>query len=387
MFVWFVLSWSALFFILAPTIAILQYTAAELLQLNFHLSDPLTTQYRCLDYARHTRRKYIHRGSRLSYHIYDSKTIQSIWSSTRHPSKNPTRKVDHSVIASLARSANANIQHDYNNVSLGLFNTRSLTGKGPLLQDLLSDRKFDFMCLTETWQQHNDFSQLNESTPPGFTYICKPRDSGRGGGLAIIYREKWKISPISIPCHGSFESIALQLNGPTPTIVATVYRPPKPNTDFINEFAAFLTFICSLSPNEILLGDFNIHMDNTTNVYTREFTSCLDSFGLVQHIKFPTHSKGHVLDLVCCSSVTPHVCTVAELPISDHMLISFKVNLTLSKIKLPRVISFRNIKDINLNTLFTEIDCLASINCFSNPEELVSHYNDGLQNILNSLAP
>lgn len=157
--------------------------------------------------------------------------------------------------------------------------------------------KFDFLCLTETWQQPNDFSQLNESTPPGFIYICQPHDSGRGAALAIIYREKWKISPVSVPSHGSFESICIQLNGPIPTIMASVTHPPKPNTDFINEFAAFLTFICSLCPNVILPGDFKIHMDNTTNAYTREFKSCMDSFGLEQHIHFPIHSKGHVLDL------------------------------------------------------------------------------------------
>ena len=234
------------------------------------------------------------------------------------------------------------------------------------------------------WQQPNDFSQLNESTPHGFVYICQPRHTGRGG-LAIIYREKWKVSPVSVPVHISFESVVLQVNGPTPTI-ATVYHPPKPNKDFIHEFSTFLTHICSLSSNIILLGDINIHMDNINHPLTKDFTSCLDSFGLQQHIHFPTHSKGHVLDLVCCSGVTPFNCSATDLPISDHMLITFNMNLILSKTKPLQVISYRNIKN-NLSALTSGFCSLLNINSSASTDELVSHYNAGLHTLLDSLAP
>lgn len=72
-----------------------------------------------------------------------------------------------SVLARLARSANAPLSSDNTSVSFGLLNIRSLTGKGHLVQDLLTDRKLDFMCLNETWQLPGDFSQLNDCTPPG----------------------------------------------------------------------------------------------------------------------------------------------------------------------------------------------------------------------------
>ena len=128
-------------------------------------------------------------------------------------------------------------------------------------------------------------------------------------------------------------------------------------------------------------------MAKISNPLTSEFTSCLDSFGLKQHIHFPTHSKGHVLDLVCCSGVTPLACTAAELPISDQMFISFTVNLTLSITKLPRVISFRNIKNINLNTLSTGINSLPSTDSLSSTDDLVSHYNNSLHDLLTPWLP
>ena len=154
-----------------------------------------------------------------------------------------------------------------------------------------------------------------------------------------------------MPVYPSFESIAQQIKGQTPTILATIYRPHKLNNAFLHEFSAFLTTLCSVSPNLILLGDFNIYWDSINDVFTKDFTSCLDSFGLQQHIDFPTHSKGHILDLICCSGVTPLHCCASDLPISDHKLISFDVMLRLSRISMPRSISFGNIKDIDLSAL------------------------------------
>lgn len=59
-------------------------------------------------------------------------------------------------------------QRDNTGVSFGLLNIRSLTGKRHLVQDLLTDRKLDFLCLNVTWQLPADFSQLYDSTPLGF---------------------------------------------------------------------------------------------------------------------------------------------------------------------------------------------------------------------------
>lgn len=128
---------------------------------------------------------------------------------------------------------------------------------------------------------------------------ANPHASCRGGGLTILYNEKWKVSEISIPEHTSFESIALQITGSIP---ATVYCPPKANSVFLHELSAFLTFLCSLSPNMILLGDFNIHIDNA--VYLQD--------------PYPGS---------CCSGVTPHNCTTFYLSILDHMLVSFNAQL------------------------------------------------------------
>ena len=93
--------------------AALQYTAAELLRLRFHLPDTSPALHLFLDIARHPRRKYIHRGSQWRFYIDDSKPIQSIWSSIRQHPRHSARKVDHTVLASLARSANVSAKHKH----------------------------------------------------------------------------------------------------------------------------------------------------------------------------------------------------------------------------------------------------------------------------------
>lgn len=205
-----------------------------------------------------------------------------------------------------------------------------------------------------------NFSQLNESIPPGFVYLCQPRLTGQGGGLTMIHHEKWRVLPLSVPPYTSFESMVLQVTGPTPTIVANVYCPPKPNKGLIDEFSSLLTH---LSPNVIVLSDFNIYMDNMNHIFTTFFTSSLDSFGFQQHINFPIQSipKGHILDLVCCSGVSLFNCSSTDLPISDHMFISFNLNLTIFKTKTSRIICFRNIKDIYLTTPTMGIETLPGI--------------------------
>lgn len=150
----------------------------------------------------------------------------------------------------------------------------------------------------------------------------------------------------------------------------------------------FLLFsLISLSPNLIIVGDFSTHIDNDKIPLSRDFTSCLESFGLLQYIKFSTHSKGRILDLVCCCGITPTHCKATLFPQSDHMFISFNANITASKNCTSRNITFRKISNINPAVFSSAIHDLPSIHSSSTPHELVSHYNVNLHNFLNIFAP
>ncbi len=78
--------------------------------------------------------------------------------------------------------------------------------------------------------------------------------------------------------------------------LATVYRPPGPYTDFLKEFTDFLKefadFLSDLLVNvdkALIVGDFNIHVDNTNDALGLAFTDLINSFGVKQNVTGPTH--------------------------------------------------------------------------------------------------
>lgn len=231
-----------------------------------------------------------------------------------------------------------------------------------------------------TWHQPNDFINLNLSTPPGYTYIQRPRLSGKGGGLAVIYRDKLSVTEITVPCVSSFECVAFKINGISPVLIVFIYRPPKPNSLFFNELSELLTSVSSVCSSMILTGDINIHVDNFNNNLTVEFMEVLDCFNMTQHVKFPTHNKGHTLDLVCSVGVDIDQLDSSDLCISDHKLLTFNLNIPSLRNAQKRVISFRNVKNIH----FDSLSCMISEH---SAVETVDHYNSILSSALDTVAP
>ena len=59
----------------------------------------------------------------------------------------------------------------------------------------------------------------------------------------------------------------------------------------------------SLHDNLYILGDFNLHLDNS-NGNTNKFNEILTCFDLKQHVNFPTHVRGHWLDLLITKRIS-----------------------------------------------------------------------------------
>ena len=86
--------------------------------------------------------------------------------------------------------------------------------------------------------------------------------------------------------------------------IIIVYRPhyppdhPVSTTVFLRELSDYLESIVMSSDLLLISGDFNIHFDVPTDVDAIRFRDLLDSMGLPQHVKRPTHFHGHTLDLL-----------------------------------------------------------------------------------------
>ena len=125
-----------------------------------------------------------------------------------------------------------------------------------------------------------------------------------------------------------------------PVTLLTVYRPGSfsPDGQFFDELSSILEILITRNSQLILLGDFNIHLEEPTLRDSARFLDLLSQFGLRQHITQPTHKLGGHLDLVITSDDDQvDDLTVTPPTLSDHAVINF----TLPSIHLQPIHSIR----------------------------------------------
>ena len=64
---------------------------------------------------------------------------------------------------------------------------------------------------------------------------------------------------------------------------------------FLDDLTELLTDKLAQLENIILLGNFNMHLEEITLPDTIIFNATMGTLGLTQHITQPTHSKGGIL--------------------------------------------------------------------------------------------
>ena len=89
------------------------------------------------------------------------------------------------------------------------------------------------------------------------------RTTRKGGGLTIVYKQDRIIKKESEGNHNTFIPDQLVEND-----------------------------------NVLILGDFNIHINDQTNEDSGIFTDIMEALGLSQHVEHPTHRIGNTLDLI-----------------------------------------------------------------------------------------
>ncbi len=81
-------------------------------------------------------------------------------------------------------------------------------------------------------------------------------------------------------------------------VLATLYRPPGHHTAFIKKNCDFLLELVLAADKVLIVGDFNIHVDNEKDALGSAFIDILNSIWVRQHVSGPTHCRNHTLDLI-----------------------------------------------------------------------------------------
>ncbi|KAL7875487.1 hypothetical protein AOLI_G00104500 [Acnodon oligacanthus] len=220
----------------------------------------------------------------------------------------------------------------------------------------------------------------------GYSYLQKARSTGRGGGLATIYRSDLDLSYLPLPELSSCECLPLRCKLPSPVTILLIYRPPKPNPSFMPEMYNLLSSLCTTSTNILIFGDVNIHVNNPSCRFAAEFLQLLDCFSLRQLVDVPTHTRGHTTDLVITDSAPDRNLSVYDLGVSDHKVVSMELPIMSLSIKPKCQICFRNLKNINPKIMTVDLKNLLHTDLPS-VIDAVDFYNKTLSSILDLHAP
>ena len=143
-------------------------------------------------------------------------------------------------------------------------------------------------------------SELNRN---GFHLDTSNQIGKRGGGLALISRSYLKTRKIMEDNQKMFQHAIwkVETHGNSDTCIV-IYRPPYSSTNqetvtkFLDEFTEWLANILGSFSNMIVLGGFNVHINDENDNEAGIFVDTITALGFNQHVTFPTHQVGNILD-------------------------------------------------------------------------------------------
>ena len=163
-------------------------------------------------------------------------------------------------------------------------------------------------------------------------------------------------------------------------------------TAFFDELSAVFEQLATYRCAVVVCGDFNIHVDQPNDVHAMRLSQLLQSFDCQQHVDQPTHTAGHTLDLVITHTHT----SVSDLCvgdfISDHALVSFKLEGVLKSpaaVNMLQRRAWRRLSldafasDLQTSALCQDLDSLADMSV----EAMASLYDSVLTGLLDHHCP
>ena len=236
-------------------------------------------------------------------------------------------------------------------LKIATVNTQSIRNKDLQVMELIFDHRLDLVVATETWptdcQNDNIWSEGTCLNQDQLRMLVNNRVGCRGGGIALVYRKEYSGKTIKNGTKTSFQySIwSMKARNKHLTIVELYHLPHSsknpPNSIFIDEIIDLLTEILPANNNHIILGDFNIHINDNEDVDAQFFSESMQALGLKQHSINPTHKSDSILDLIfteILSNIGGEVVETA-IYISDHCPVIATLNIKKEQVKqVQRVI-------------------------------------------------
>ena len=281
---------------------------------------------------------------------------------------------------------------------IGTINVRSIKKNDQLLLREIIHLNLDIIIPTESWLKDTEADQIwvqgcdfNRSP-----YQCHHanRHGRTGGGLMLICKSTMDVKEIQSRNARSFEHAtwSVSINNKSLTITG-IYHPPAKdgitNAMFTDDVTEHLSGILTNKQNNIILGDFNMHIDDPLDPEACIFNDTMSALGLIQQVTFPTHTKGNTLDLIFSEmGDSIQFGKIHSGPmLTDHAIVFGELN-----IKKPRVtteeVTVRRIAAITDEMLLDEFnENIPFDDQIHDLDQLITNLNDELKRVIDTLAP
>ena len=243
-------------------------------------------------------------------------------------------------------------------------NARSLRNKTADVVDHVVNSNIDMCVVTETCLKDADSVTIAALYPDGYCFQNSPRENDRsGGGVGVVYKSIIGTKLIHANQCSSFEFSEWNVTIQNHVIkLVAVYRPPSSSTHpqpmslfFFEEFSTYLESIVISTERLLISGDFNLHIESSEDTNAKKFCELLETFGLIQHVAFPTHTSGHMLDLIISRSINVIITELeSTLALPDHSFIECNLNIPKPNFMLKEI-RFRQLKRIDIPTFKNDI--------------------------------
>ena len=256
-----------------------------------------------------------------------------------------------------------NVKFSSNNTKdLSVFhiNIRSLNKHGDELAIYLEsiNRRFDIICLSETWITE---LPVVDDVFPSYYGFHSIRNTRNGGGCAIYVNKNFKSSIITdFTVNEPFiETIFVKISLHTKNlIVGCCYRPPNSQVvEFQNFIEAKVSSITSEPGDLIFCGDFNLDMLKINDdANSQSFYHAMNTYSLIPIISKPsriTDTSFTLIDNFFVSKLDSFTSGMFCVDITDHypIFLIYKNYFALSE-DLPDKLTYRIINDYTLNELY-----------------------------------
>ncbi|KAJ1083161.1 hypothetical protein NDU88_003321 [Pleurodeles waltl] len=212
-----------------------------------------------------------------------------------------------------------------NHLKCILVNTRSVHKHAVELWDLLDSIAPDVAFITETWMNASSAPDIATAIPEGYKISRKDRTNQVGGGIAIVFKDSISVTTSTEDTPLAAEHLHFQIcTDPRTTLRGSlIYRPPGPRAPFSDAIADFISPHALASPDYILLGDLNFHLEQNNDPNTTTLLDNLANLGLKQLVNTATHIAGHTLDPIFSASKHVFFSHASALHWTDHSCVHF----------------------------------------------------------------